>query len=349
MFLECACIDIGTIHGDICLREPQIVAPERQQVFLRRADALSHRMWFLWDSEFNCGCCGGCQFLDGTICRDETLYSYQTCRYFSPNELSLPSDHVTMPMEPFPNFLSFDSLLSLEYLHQALVTYYGFISPPTLPLLSSHPASYESTPYTEITSQDSEGSFDTAKSSLPSASEESYASLENSPHLSQRNSQVNETEAATATIKQSETSPDGDTLPYVMVAAYSNVLDNYFFHWKSLKIMGKCTQIQSDEVTNVLSLPTYPSPRRSVLRGTPRKKVPGFVLEIPEISHSCVGQLPSVFCDVTEATSYPGRKNHLFPEKKDCDETLAYVSVNANILGNIGVLISPPAVTVVNK
>ena len=64
MVLECAHADIGTIHSDINLREEEESMPERQLKFLMKADSKTHRLYFLWDSNAPCGCCGGCPFLD---------------------------------------------------------------------------------------------------------------------------------------------------------------------------------------------------------------------------------------------------------------------------------------------
>ena len=58
------------------LRKPLDCVPQRQKDFLRKADAHSKRLWFVWGEEregegeeLACGCCGGCQFLDGCIQR----------------------------------------------------------------------------------------------------------------------------------------------------------------------------------------------------------------------------------------------------------------------------------------
>jgi hypothetical protein len=69
--LEVGRVEMGLIEGDIALQEPKDCVPERQRTFLRRADAATRRLWFLWDTSggtgLGCGCCGGCQFLDGSI------------------------------------------------------------------------------------------------------------------------------------------------------------------------------------------------------------------------------------------------------------------------------------------
>lgn len=71
--LEAGRVEVGLVEGDIALQEPKDCVPERQCAFLRRADMATRRLWFLWDdhssedTRLGCGCCGGCQFLDGCI------------------------------------------------------------------------------------------------------------------------------------------------------------------------------------------------------------------------------------------------------------------------------------------
>ena len=96
--LECGLLDIGNIQGDLNLREVEECVPQRQLEFLRKADTMTRRLWFLWHDEeeeegdryvlmdeFRCGCCGGCAFLDGCIERqpqrvklDSMVYTWET-------------------------------------------------------------------------------------------------------------------------------------------------------------------------------------------------------------------------------------------------------------------------------
>lgn len=344
MLLECACCDIGSVYGDIALREPHEAYPDRQQYFLKRADESSHRLWFLWDNNMSCGCCGGCQFLDGFICRDDTPVSkHKTRRYFSSNGTfsgTTSSDYGKM--EQFPTHISFDSLSSIDHLHHIALNYYGFIDPPPNVSSSKHvTTSYEGVVIAiDTVSVDSEATFDTAPTSLPSPSEEAYASLENSPQASVKNSRPKEIEESTT--------------PITHTAYYSNVLDKYWCNYKNVKIAERIPYHQVDETSNLLSIPgssTQPSPWRTNKKGiTPKRTVPCFVLKIPEICHSSVGQLPSVVSNASHYVHYERISHYSSDAEKELDSTSsAFVSININVGGSIGLLFSPPVVDVINK
>ena len=66
---------LGPLQVELSLQEPEDCVPQRQWDFLRKADMNSRRLWFLWTDKPtpDCGCCGGCQFLEGFISRTPLL------------------------------------------------------------------------------------------------------------------------------------------------------------------------------------------------------------------------------------------------------------------------------------
>lgn len=97
-------LDVGSVQGDVTLREPLDSVPQRQRAFLRKADKRTRRLWFLWqeergtelpehmEGEFLCGCCGGCQFLDGYIQRRAPKHPSSCAVYVA--EPPLPHGHL---------------------------------------------------------------------------------------------------------------------------------------------------------------------------------------------------------------------------------------------------------------
>ena len=73
--VEVGQLEVGAVQVELSLQEPEECVPQRQRDFLWRADSASRRLWFLWSEsgdsgcQPDCGCCGGCQFLDGCIIR----------------------------------------------------------------------------------------------------------------------------------------------------------------------------------------------------------------------------------------------------------------------------------------
>ena len=102
--LQAGELDVGSVQGDITLREPLDCVPQRQRTFLRKADKRTRRLWFLWQEEsgaelpahmvgeFLCGCCGGCQFLDGYLQRRAPRHPSSCAVYAA--EPPLPHRHL---------------------------------------------------------------------------------------------------------------------------------------------------------------------------------------------------------------------------------------------------------------
>ena len=402
--MECACVDVGRIQSDISLREPHLALPDRQQAFLRRADSNSQRLWFLWDDSYQCGCCGGCMYLDHYIQRDDTPYQLQTSRYFSHDATGSPlsqpilspsQDQTTIPLAPLPTALTFDNLSAIEHLHTVLLSHHQFIK-----------STQDSTPRQNITleegkvsngerlelihdeenlSQDSEGSFVSAQTSLDSyasfSDDDKFKSLQNSPkgpdRYSRHSRKMSRNEIIITDEQRKESTLQSrrhHQKPHSL-ANYQNVLDTYKCHFKVLRIAstipsqestplkessrstrrsGLLLLGESPEESGVLHPSPWHSGQKRRQSRVLKKQGPWFVLEIPEISHSSMGYLPFVLPNSMDPSvnSSNVRVSHYFMEggrNQQEDRTLAFLSVSVNVIGNLGILISPPAATVLNR
>ena len=365
-------------------------------------------MWFLWNDSYQCGCCGGCVYLDHYIQRDDTPYQFQTSRYFShdvtASQMSQPTlspsqEHMTTPLASLPMALTFDNLSAIEHLHTLLLSHHQFIK-STQDSTSEQNNTLEEGKVSngerlelihdeENSSQDSEGSFVSAQTSLDSyasfSDDEKFKSLQNSPKGPDRHSRHSRRMSRNEIIVTDEQRKD---LPPQnrrhhqkthSLANYQNVLDTYRCHFKVLRI---ASTVRSQESTPLgessrttqrsgLLLPgespiykgqesgvLYPSPWHSGQKRRQsrvlKKQGPWFVLEIPEISHSSIGYLPFVLPNSMDPSvkSSNVRVGHYFMEgerNEQEDSTLAFLSVSVNVIGNLGILISPPAATVLNR
>ena len=155
-------VDLGLVELDMALREPEDCVPDRQLAFLKRADQATRRLWFLWneDSNGDCGCCGGCQFLDGCISR-QPLTAHCTA------DKSLPQTSGLQALKRSLQTVSVRDVACPQLLHSGLLEYY------------ERPA--EASPAQPSTGSDTE-SFVSAQASLnssPASDTNQYFSLEN--------------------------------------------------------------------------------------------------------------------------------------------------------------------------
>lgn len=140
--LEAGRIEIGLVHGDIALQEPKDCVPYRQLTFLKRADTLTKRLWFLWGEE-GCGCCGGCQFLDGCIKRSPPRLPSSCAVYNS--DYNLPPGPLSRAFGVHSLKHSLQSvclydLACLFLLHHGLLAYYARRYQPVCDTSPSQPS-----------------------------------------------------------------------------------------------------------------------------------------------------------------------------------------------------------------
>ncbi len=199
--LECGCVDIGNILGDLSVRDVNECVPRRQRYFLERADAQSKRLWFLWSEgggrgeEFRCGCWGGCAFYDSCVQRSQPQEKDTSVVYAPPFLLSEslksetgPSAHRVLGLHNLRRTLPTLCVKNLDcvrLLHQGLLEHYDLrYSQEPQVRQSSATASgreeggaLESQVSADRSSVTSEGSFHSARSSLTSLAEDEFASI----------------------------------------------------------------------------------------------------------------------------------------------------------------------------
>ncbi|XP_019853101.1 PREDICTED: uncharacterized protein KIAA1109-like isoform X3 [Amphimedon queenslandica] len=315
VYCECACFDVGAIEGDFSLREPLEADSNRQKSFLKLSD-LSHRLWFLWDNCYTCGCCGGCQFLDGCISREDYLPVSHSSRYFAKVKYDPIINRSPRSLPEIPLHLSIDNVPSLECLHNCILKYYGFAD-----LQRSGSMNLQEHDDDELVSRDSEASFDTAKSSFQSDSfsgDEHFASLQNSPSGSTSATRVdnsNEIQENDIVEKKKDN----------FLSLYWQILDKYLFCNNLLQL--NCKKLQK-------------SKNKSQGKAL-------FTIDFPEIIESNVGVLPYI-CYSGE---YEVSNDCKFSKEsgKDSDKTSSAYVVSVTLVGNIGLVISPPLLALINQ
>lgn len=115
-------IDLGLVQADMNVHKPEDCVPLRQRAFLKRADMVSRRLWFLWNEDSNsldCGCCGGCQFLNGHISRSSAP---STIHY--KHEKTLPQISSLQSLKKSLQTLCIRDIECSQLLHSGLQEYY---------------------------------------------------------------------------------------------------------------------------------------------------------------------------------------------------------------------------------
>ena len=352
MVLECAHADVGTIHGEINLREEKEAMPERQLQFLRKADSKTHRLYFLWDSNAPCGCCGGCPFLDDLLCwpsvpqiSSEELDMF---RYFSTNSTFVgESESRNKGFEPFPVSLGMSSFSCIERLHDTLLDHHNFrgTQPPSDPVRSAAAAVVLNTVPDDAISQGSD-SFWSAKSSLTSLNEFDK-SVEGSPHvepkLSRHRRKPSRADTATAPSPLAEHSNRHRAKPKIqpgadLITNYQDALDCYKCRLLTLKVPVTGQQHGTSSSTPAVSSP----PSQSTRRDDARPHRPCFLLQTPELTVCKTGHIPMV---IPKPSSEQWSTDH----QQQQTGKLGFVSVSVSLLGNIGIMASPPFLSVLER
>ena len=230
---EAGQLAVGAVQAEISLKELEDCVPQRQWNFLRRADGGSRRLWFLWaeQSSTDCGCCGGCQFLDGSITRKPLQHRATPPSRPDPH----PKHAQTLSLLSLKKSLQTVSLRDLacpRVLHTGLQAYY---ERPSL-----HSPSQPST-----TGSDTE-SFASAKGSLSSTSDSDtneFYSLEN----------VNEAGLEGHTLPDDWREKQSTGTQTVLDPLYS-LLSSYKYHAVALPIGGGTPTTLQSKVVYLLML-----------------------------------------------------------------------------------------------
>ena len=341
--LECARADIGTVSGEIKLRERDEAMPDRQLAFLQKADRATKRLYFLWDESSPCGCSGGCPFLDYHLHwpteRDTPgdEHCTDTSRYFSFNE---PSSHLSSylkedlsSLDPMPDYLDMSSCSCIEQLHRVLLVHHGFSDDE---LHNTPPASQAQLPdAVEEMSQGSD-SFWSAKSSLSSFGDPVSSTLKPKV-VSQGASPSSEPRGVRSPGSRHRGRAHKNSMAAVEHKNYQHVLDCYKFDMKSVKIPSKSRLLLDSQESG-----TSGTNENGSSRGEPY-----FVLFVPKLVEWKTGLIPTVVESLTSQDEWSSEQ----PPQASCTggESLATVSTAVSIEGNIGIVLSPPALSVVER
>lgn len=318
VYCECACLDTGTVEGDFMLRDYSEADSIRQQEFLRRSDSAFHRLWFLWNDAYSCGCCGGCEFLGGSVYREEFSPILQRSRYFSPNTSIPMKNNQSVPLAQVPHLLSFDNLSAVEWIHQLILQFYGFTD--SLSEENVQPVRQEDI---ELISQDSEASFDTAKQSLHPESfsdDENYASLENSPRVSVKNFSR---DGSGVHLKRNNDASSN------ILHLYTELLDKYWCHTNTVRINYKKSLKHLWTKNNSKS-----------------QSKANFKIDFPVFVKTVPGVLPVMSYNSADEILISGSSHGT---DKENNESGSSNSISVVLVGNIGCVISPPVFAVINR
>jgi hypothetical protein len=328
---------VGPVQVELSLREPEDCVPQRQWDFLRRADARSRRLWFLWAEQLqpDCGCCGGCQFLDGFI----------SCKPVLP-PVTPPT---TLDQRPANNTV----LMSLKKSLQS-VCLRDIACPHLLHtgLLEYYEGQYQSSP---------------SQPSAPGSDTESFASAKDSLS-SEYNSDTNEFYSLE---NVNEAGLDGHTVPGnwrsdmeegreagTQDPLYS-LLPSYKYSVLTLHISreARCTPQSKDEEgrpgdrrlqsdTQFFAPAEMSSharrPSDIPLISPPTNQTKNYaVLRLPLLSQDQPGRLPAVGSShATHAREMPG-------SRRQTGELQSRLTVQVRALGDVSATLSPPSTRVI--
>ena len=373
--LECGHVDVGTIHSEIIVREQTEALSQRQQNFLCRADRRWKRLQFVWKEDTLCGCCGGCQFLEGVVqTSDSSIHSiFNFSRYFTHVPPTDTDVHTSISCTDNIGYIhSFHKLSSLEKLHKVLLAHYHLKM--HMPIDTDF--RLQSTTTTVLVndiemdgfSQGSDSSFVSARESLSSLNDnEQFRSVHNSPQVSEKHTKRRR--------KVSEyglgyPSPRVNPKPqqsnfHSQSTAYRNMLDMYEYKMKKVKVYST-----SPTESTVHRAGKFPHPVLISTKNTPydfgtsgqlsfqheysRKSSYSYLLILPTIVHSQTGFVPVVVRSnptvsmdmVTQRREVPTHYHSSPTEGKEKHQELSAFSVSLEIVGSLGMLLSPLLISV---
>ena len=363
ILMRCGRADIGTIRGDIGLREPEEAMANRQFEFLKRADSRTHRLWFIWNRQYNCGCCGGCQFLSSSITRVPTPIIHDQLKNLPQEPIRGPSPPSATPPLATPSQSSFKSLVTLQYLHS---TMYHFLAddqqisdtpleetPGHLPSTSSLPSVI---PEDDILSQESDNdSFHSANEYFGNEdpNEELYHSTTNTPRASIKHHSRQSSKHSvptglplnTDTFKRSRNYNPviPPTKKCGFVSDYVKVLNSYKCSWKTIKLYKRGGVKESPPTESKsgsgLRFMGGVTPKRAKRRD-PSK----YILEVP-IFTNALDQLPYiVHSHLVDNRPLDTNRNR----RSSVTDNSAMFSVEVGITG-FDVFLSPPLIPLIER
>ena len=247
LYLRVGLVDCNTVQGDLSMREPMDCVPERQLTFLRMADARTHRLWFLWregDGARQCGCCGGCLFMHGSVARKPVI-SRPASAVYRPHFSPLTSIPRHLAMQGLNDVLQGKSMCEVDTLwclHRGLLGHYqaryADKQPPAThtPLIT--PSLHEDRLSKGLSFSD-DASFVSARSSLTSLLGEEYKSVSDihmevtEEHVALRTRHRKKPSNLSIDVRTEELGKDSTDFLH---GGYHGVLGSQFLHTATLQI-----------------------------------------------------------------------------------------------------------------
>lgn len=377
--VECGHADIGTIRADVDLKEPEEAMAVRQLEFLKRADLRSHRLWFIWDDQYSCGCCGGCLFLSSSINRmnkpniQDSLNNLVIDTSPPTGGPSSGKEGTSAIFLATPSQFAFKSLKTLHHLHSTLVSYHfstnqqpQFVrgvsienTPTHIPPATSLPSINVVTEDNSPCQQDSDNdSFHSAQEYLIDTNEEFHSSF-NTPrssvrqHSRQPSKQSIQTGSAGGETLSTHSRPatTHSVKKTSFPSHYNEILNSYKCRWKTVKLYWKAG-FKETPPTESKGL-RYAGPGITPKRG--RKSIspggPRFMLEVLEFV-SAAKRSPYILSshqlsnDSTLSSSPKG--GHKKKNNAGGEEGSAMFSVEVEV-GTFDVFLSPPLLQVIDR
>lgn len=240
--LQVGFADLNNLQGSLTLQEPLECVPERQLNFLRKADIRTRRLWFLWNEEGLCGCCGGCLFMDSCITWNNPIARSESAVY-GPQFAPFPSIPRHMGFGGLDQTLLLSNISELECmwaLHKGLLTHYQARYVNKSPLLKPHLSEERSSKAMSSRPVScSDASFVSARSSLTSLLGEEYRSVNDitveevvsrKTQHKRKPSKLNIDARATG-----QNQVDNDD-PYALHTTYHGIVGSHFLHVVTLQI-----------------------------------------------------------------------------------------------------------------
>lgn len=368
-YLKVGLLDLSPVQGDLCLREPMDCVPERQLGFLRKADDQTRRLWFLWrdgDAIWQCGCCGGCLFMQGPLARKPIIARSESAVYrphFSPLT-SVPRHLGLQGLNEKLQVLGVSELECLWVLHRGLLAHYqaryadtAAVHTPLFPPQQDNRSSPPLSAYSD------DAPFVSARSSFTSLLAEDYKSCEVpaevlfiSPNTRHKKKPSNLSVDMRA-IEEGPDSCDG------LHAGYQGVVGSQYLQAATLQIPPHKPPDGHTSLDHTPSVGVghYKVHHRQSAsdtsymiggRHTPDASVPcptPFHVYVPCLTQESAGSLPTLTQKSSTHTLERRRRFNLRPVVSDGEEAaeMAKFSLSMRLSGSNTALLSPPFLSVI--
>lgn len=369
--LQVGVLDVNNLQGNLALREPLECVASRQLSFLRKADARTRRLWFLWKeagSSMLCGCCGGCLFMSSSVARKHVIARNESAVYgaqFAPLT-SIPRHLGLQGLNQALLLTKISDLECMWALHKGLLGHYQarYVDRASLLHVSS-PLQQQRQVQDERSSKVlsvSDASFVSARSSLTSLLAEEYKSMYDinietvEEVLTHKTGHMRKPSNLSFDLRADRTDFDD---PDSLHSGYQGVVGSHFLHTVTLQI--PCSDTPTGQGEDIGSTRYRVHHRQSasdtsfLMRGPSPDTSPSsgyFQLRVPCLAQDSGGTLPLI-TQTAKATQTLERrcrgnlKQATSDGQQDADR--AKFSLSVRISASNRILLSPPLLSIIAK